>query len=296
MLSWRVCLFGLVNMMLSVASYSYSSDLLHFPNAQQDEQYEADVARYRLILSELKRADAVTFAEKEQYLSGELQRQLFRIGRKFTFDEVVRFYEAQFRQDKILYQCQGLDCGSSHFWSTQVFDNPLLVTRESDKYYIAVERKTETGLELVTLFIAQRATRQIYVNVDRLPLDKPIKLVNVTAADLQQILRRSSGWLEGFETIRTEQGVVLDIDGSDVLLNTLSSLTGPDREHINLLVYCFDHSDMQKNLMCSDQLSEQLKTQLSPSGEISIHSHGALTELHGRDKKPSLFFIYWPNR
>lgn len=288
-------LFLYFSLGLSNASASSIVPLANYPQAELIESSTLDANRYQIVLSELKRSAATSFAENAAFRSGQLQRQLFSLPRRTELSTVIDHYQQQLQLGgyQLLYQCTGRDCGSSHFWANQVFDNALLVTREHSKHYMAMQRTTDEGTELTTLYIAQRGSRQILVNIDSMTLDAAITLTNISGAAISQILRSQSGWLPG---LIVDKGII-DQAASSVLLGQLKSLSGPDRENLNLAVHCYQSSKMTDNVRCSEKLADQLRLlTFNNVSELSIHAQGALTLSPDQSLTPSLRFIYWPKR
>lgn len=291
----RAVVFACFSLALASASADEAGAITSYPKAELVESNRLEVNRYQIVLSELKRSDATHFAEQSVFRSGQLQRRLFSLPRRSELANVIQHYQQQMQQGnfQLLYQCTGRDCGSSHFWANQVFDNAVLVTREHSKHYIAMQRATDQGVEVVTLYIAQRGSRQILVNADVMVLDKPISLARVSNEDIRKKLRSQSGWLPG---LIVANGVI-DETASSPLLEELKSLAGPDRENLHLTVHCYTSSNMGDNIRCSEKLADQVRLlTFNNTSELSVYAQGALTEAPNQSLLPSVRFIYWPKR
>lgn len=288
-----LCVTLLLPMMSHSSQGSDSFIIAPFKGAEQLEHIESLVDRYPIILSELKRSNATSYAEKSISYSGQLQRSLWSLPRRSSLNDVIAYYQQQLKPYQMLYQCSGLDCGSSHFWANQVFENALLVTREKAKHYMAVQRKTATGFEVITLYIAQRGSRQILVNIDRLSSNDRITINQTNINNIQQLLRDQSGWLPG---LVVKQGLIDELASQD-LLASLKSVAGPDRENLHLITHCYQFTEMSDNLACSIKLADQLRVlSFDNISEIAIYGQGALVTEPESSLEPALRFIYWPPR
>lgn len=258
------------------------------------EQSQTTVGHYRLVLSELKRSRATTYGEQERRLSGELWRRVWAVDKGFGLDEVSRFFASQLSSFEILYQCQALDCGSSHFWANQVFSNSRLVGREQFQRYLVARSATIDGkTQVLAIYIVQRGSKQIVVNVDRLITRDEVSLQAVSTAQILSALNADSGWLPG---MMLTDGM-LDTQQSDALLGVLKNLAVSDKRRLYLITHCYDASLMSDNLQCSERLAKQLRVAtFDGEHEINVIGHGALTPSRNDSLQPALRFVFWPLR
>ena len=104
-----------------------------FPDSELIERSEESVSRYRLVLSELKHQRADTFGERELRVSGERERSVYNLPDGVSLEEVRVYFRRQTDGQRTLYECIGIDCGSSNFWANDVFDLSSLVSRDKDQ-------------------------------------------------------------------------------------------------------------------------------------------------------------------
>jgi len=266
-----------------------------FPVSKQIDSFDKDVARYRLVLSGLKTEQATTFGEDERRLSGTLNRTVWRLQDDLSIDELFSFYREQFNGDeRVLYECVGLDCGSSAFWANEVFDNPRLVTRDKDQAYIATLSDLEDGKQKVTaVYIARRGSRQTMINVDEMITADAVSDRQSLTAKINDELTHSAGWLSGFKTNKDQ----LDENASRELLDILANLNPALKSRLNLVVHCYSAPHMKDNLSCSERLAESLRQRVSsPNNPVQIYAQGALTLTPNNDLAPALRFVFWPRR
>src|SRR5690554_5887598 len=162
----------LVLLALPVCGYEIQS----FPQSQLQHEERQALDSYRLVLSSSTRTQSA-LGQNELRLKGNLWRRTWAVESQFTLPEVTRFYDKQIENLPILYHCQALDCGSSHFWANEIFSNARLVGRgQYQSYQVALEQGAE-GQEstLYVLYIMQRGTKQVMVHLDILTTKEDIK-------------------------------------------------------------------------------------------------------------------------
>lgn len=260
----------------------------------QDEQKRA-VSDYRLVVSGLTRTQATTVPTRELRISGELWRRVWAVEPRFTLQEVSDHFLRQLDNLDILYECRALDCGSSHFWANELFRNARLVGREQFQVYrVAMHSDPGSGLKtLYVLYVMQRGTRQVMVNLDIVTTRDAVQSDTGLAEQIRQQLTRSSGWLPGFVT-RDGQ---LDVTASSALIASLQALSVPEKSRLYLLVHCYDSSDMNQNQQCSERLAGQLRAAaFDGRQELNISGQAALTAAPDRSLSPALRFVFWPAR
>ena len=265
-----------------------------FPQATLQDEKKQEVTNYRLVLSGLKRTQATTYGEQERRVSGSLWRRVWAVDEGFQLKEVEEHFRAQLQDISILYQCHALDCGSSNFWGNDIFANARLVGREQNQFYLVAlhngggERKT-----LYVLYIVQRGTRQIMVNLDILTTTDVIQYEARIEDQISHALSQSAGWLPGLEVTDGR----LDSDKSAPLLTVLRQLSPVLKHRLYLVVHCYDASHMADNIQCSERLAEQIRAATFDGRyEISVSGQGALTPAPDNDVRPALRFVFWPGR
>ncbi|MAD46416.1 MAG: hypothetical protein CMI02_19275 [Oceanospirillaceae bacterium] len=281
-------------MLLLLLPVAGSYALEAFPQSRLQDEQKEDVAGYRLVLSELKRTQATTYGEEERLLNGQLWRRVWSVAERFPWSEVARHFASQTEGADVLYQCQGLDCGSNNFWANEIFGNARLVGREQNQFYQVSMSRAEDGTKtLYVLYVVQRGTRQVMINLDEFTTRDQVLAAEVTEAQIREALKNTAGWLPGLET----SGAQLDEERSSALINELKSLTPSLKRRLYLLVHCYDASHMADNILCSERLAEQLRVAtFDGQYELNIIGHGALTPAPDNDLKPALRFVFWPGR
>ncbi len=288
----RLCSLTLICLMF--VSGLVSAEIQPFASARLLEQEKMPVDHYRLVISELKRSQATTFGEQERRLDGDLWRRVWAVQPGFALDEVSEFFQRQMSELELIYQCQGLDCGSSHFWANSVFKNGRLVGREQNQHYWVAKRPLANGRsEVWVLYLVQRGSRQVFIAMDRVVTADEVSLQQLSKEQIQAALRQNSGWLPG---LVADNGL-LNEERSANLIEVLKALPGRDKRRLYLMMHCYDASLMADNLLCSERLAKQLRVAtFNETSELNIIGQGALVAAPDDGLSPKLRYIFWPQR
>ncbi|WP_157729993.1 DUF4892 domain-containing protein [Bacterioplanes sanyensis] len=279
---------------LLVAGAAAHANLMPFANARVQDESRSEQSHYRVILSELKRSQATTFGEREARISGSLQRTVWALPSGIELESVISHYQHQLDGKEVLYQCQGLDCGSSHFWANEIFSNGRLVGREKDQAVMVVTSpRSDQRNDIWVVYMVRRATRQVMVNVDYIITSDALAGNELQRSRIEQVLADSYGWLPGF--IVTDER--FDEAQSQVLVDTLKALTPGVKQRLHLMVHCYDSTDMASNMRCSERLAQQLRAAVFDGQyDVNVTGLGALTLPPDEQHRPSLRFVFWPER
>ena len=260
-----------------------------FPDSELIDRSEEDVSRYRLVLSELKHQRADTFGERELRVSGERLRTLYNLPDGVGLEEVRVYFRRQTDGQRTLYECIGIDCGSSNFWANDVFDVSSLVSRDKDQaYFVTIEPYADTQ-KLTMVYISMRGGRQPKVLIDQVVTRTPLKIGQVTQDEVLASLSVTSGWLPGF--VADSRGV--NVTESQILFDAVQGLSVGLRSRLHLMVHCYDGAHIKDTLECSERLAEQVRKALPG---IDVRAHGALTPAPSADRRPAVRFTFWPGR
>lgn len=262
-----------------------------FPRAELLEQTDVKNAEYRLIISGLKRKRAATSGEVERLITGDINRQFWQISTNHDVEQVMEYFLKQWQDEKILYRCKGLDCGSSNFWANDIFNNAKLYGRDKNQAYI-VAMVPGSPNKLYVLYTVQRSKQKLYFNLDQVTTTDELTSDNVERENIEALLRKESGWLEGLVTTDGR----IDEEKSEILLSTLRNLDNSIKRRLYLVVHCYEANNMADNFACSTRLAQQLRAATYDNFELPVFGHGALTLPPGNNLEPQLRFMLWPRR
>lgn len=274
---------------LFIATPSIALTVKPFQPSQPQQEIKQKQDDYRLVLSSLGRVQATTVPEHEVRLKGDLWRRTWSVESQYSLAEVINHFAPQFNELRTLYECKALDCGSNNFWANTIFNNARLTGRDKFQYYRVALQQEANNSKIYVLYISERGTKQVMVNLDILSSPQRFNLELNTPSYIRQQLKSQAGWLAGFFT----QNNQLDSERSQALINTLKALPQTDKSRLFLHVHCYQGERMADTIACSETLATQLQEQLGTG--FNIQSQGA-SVLSPEGKQPALRFIYWPNR
>ncbi len=265
------------------------------PGVRQIQAETETGVSYRLVLSELKRQSATTFGEQERAVFGDVRRRAWEINGRQDLEELTALFRRQMPEGQLLYQCQSLDCGSSHFWANEIFGNGRLVGRDRyQSYFVWAEPlANSTGQRVYLFYAAGRGSRQTVIGLNVVDTQSPLTRAAVSHAAVEEALASSSGWLPGFVA---DHGS-LDTDASAVLIEVIKGTSRGLKQRLFLTVHCYDDTNMLVNTQCSQRLAEQLRVATYDGvTELPVQGLGALVIPDSGGYQPRLRFVVWPRR
>jgi hypothetical protein len=262
-----------------------------FPRAVLEQTEVLEDAEYRLILSGLKNRATVISGKVERLINADVKRELWQLSSNHNIQQVMDHYLSQWAGGEVLYQCSGLDCGSSNFWANKIFNNSKLYGRDiNQSYAVVIDPKEKTKIHV--LYAIQRSKQTIYFNLDEVDSSDAVEDDAVEQQKITTALSKESGWLPGLHTIDGR----IDEQESDILIETLRGLDAGIKRRLYLVVHCYQANNMADNFACSTRLSQQLRAAIYDDFEIPVYGHGALTLPPGSELKPQLRFMLWPRQ
>lgn len=288
--------FGFSLFCLALFSSLSVQALQPLSRAEMLDQQSSKNVEYRLVLSELKRIEATTVGENERFVNGDLKRELWQLSSSHELSDVIAHYRQQLGDVQTLYQCSGLDCGSSNFWANKIFMNAKLYGRDAKQDYAVLLKPAankNTSNTVYVIYAVQRSKQKTYFNIDVITTRDPVTDDEVARKQILATLQTESGWLPGLMVTDGR----LDEEASQVLLNTVRSLDASLKRRLYLVVHCYQANNMADNFACSTRIAQQLRAAIyDGSYEIPVYGHGALTLSPGDDLKPQLRFMLWPRQ
>ena len=159
----------LVSLILLVISHSIHADTrlpLISGGVIIDESTDQNLLNRRIVTGEVKRVRTEYEPESMLNVVGTMTSTTLQLGKQRGTEEVIRFYQSALEKTaEILFQCQGLDCGSSNYWANALFHKALLYGPGRHQFYLVA--KTQTGAYQV-VYVAQRGTGAVYAHLVRI--------------------------------------------------------------------------------------------------------------------------------
>ena len=128
---------------------------------------------YKLILSGLKKINGFWVSENEKRVKGSVASYTLEIRRDHTLETLEEFWSDLMRKldgldAELLFQCTGLDCGSSNAWANNIFKVRQLYGLDQKQRYAVWQRKNsvDNKVQFMTAYLIQRGNRRSYVHFD----------------------------------------------------------------------------------------------------------------------------------
>lgn len=125
---------------------------------------------YRLTLSTLKKVNSELVASREKKVSGLVSRKTLEFTGNLTPDEAWRQLTSIFSSSnkQVLFECAGLDCGSSNAWANSRFEIKQLYGLDVTQFYRVLENVKNGQVSYDVLYLVQRGNRRIYAQLDKI--------------------------------------------------------------------------------------------------------------------------------
>lgn len=251
-----------------------------FPEARLMSSTSSEDSDYRLALGPLKKVNNNWLFQREQTLTGELQRHTLELGEKLSVDEAhQRLRNALVRRGaRPLYTCEGLDCGSSNAWANVHFEVKQLYGLDQHQYYGAweVPGENDESYYLAT-YVVQRGNRRVYMQIDQLQVPAAEQgAIVATAATLVESLRKQRYFVLS--------GVKVTTDSISVERKHLEVVVDALRHDpwlkIRIVGHDYGPGDLKQQQQRSENAAQQVRKALIDSNikpeRVTAHGVGSL--------------------
>ncbi|WP_422138076.1 DUF4892 domain-containing protein [Endozoicomonas sp. ALC020] len=145
-----------------------ADEIVPFPNATLNLEFEQQVTSYPVISSPMKKVNGVVTADSEQWLDGSLNRKLYQLPSGKSSDEAYRFFTDQFEKLGVtsVYSCERFSCGASNFWANNVFDVARLYGLDKTQAYFLGEKQVDGKTVYYLTYTVRRGDKREYALVD----------------------------------------------------------------------------------------------------------------------------------
>jgi hypothetical protein len=228
--------------------------LKRFPLSWIESYQQRPTPEYLLMLSELKKANNVVVADKRKALDGQLTRITYRIPDSHQPADAFEHFRRQLRDNgaEVLFQCEGRDCGSSHYWANDFFGIAELYGLDRTQFYMAAR----LGSDHLALYAVQRGNRRVYLQLD---------VVSATGgSELVQQLK-----VQGYATLPFDPAAPLE--AVDPVVQLLAEL---ESGQTFWLVVHQQGGDVQETLAQSGVLARQIEAGVRSAGFEAVRAFG----------------------
>lgn len=185
---WSVVLaLGLMLSPITGKAASHAETLV-VPGSTLLESAEVDTADQLIPLGSVKEGrDGRASPERSERVGGRLQKALYQLPSDLKLKESRKLLQETVQleagQDRLLYQCDGRECGQSNLWANEVFGESLLLGNDRTQFaliYVSADLQTVT-----MLYGSERPNRRSHYIVQSLALARAWTLDQPVAATVE---------------------------------------------------------------------------------------------------------------
>ncbi len=130
---------------------------------------DEEPGRYRVVLGALEKINRELVPEQYIQVRGRKTAETFYLPDSRRTSNVNEFYQERLGAlGQILFSCEGRTCGSSNYWANRIMERAILYGPEQYQFYHVA--KVNNAAEYLIVYIGQRATRKIYVHIERIEM------------------------------------------------------------------------------------------------------------------------------
>lgn len=162
----RICFFIFL---YCLCTHVLAASTIALPNHRVIFDTPAYSSDYRLTLSALKKINSEWISEQEKKVNGSISRQTIEFTGTLGISDIWQQLSAAFYSSskQVLFECEGLDCGSSNAWANNRFEIKQLYGLDTTQYYRVMETVKNGRITYDILYLVQRGNRRIYAQLDQ---------------------------------------------------------------------------------------------------------------------------------
>ncbi|VUD56626.1 hypothetical protein TDB9533_02282 [Thalassocella blandensis] len=255
-----------------------------FPDLFDDQHniYTAknENANYRLTLSALKKINSEWLAEREQILHGKLQRRTVQIEHQLPLNELWLDIQGYFKNKntRVIFECGGLDCGSSNAWANARFEVKQLYGLDVSQFYQVWEFISDEGKAegYAVAYLVERGDRRTYLQLDHI-IPKKIQEPMVASS---AVLAKEFYLLGQMEVpgLQIEQGNLQANEAA--LLAVVKALNQQPFKNLMVVGHDYQGRKLEDQMQRSLQYAQDIMQQLAKLGvnkkRMEAHGVGSL--------------------
>lgn len=163
-----VCLIGCAVTSAALALESIAP----FPLATLEKQVQISSPAHRILLSPVREVNDEIRSESMARVPVTGFGQLLRIDSDSSRQKAREYYQQALQglSGRVLFDCQGQECGRSNVWANQIFGQATLYGRDSEQDYLAALVTDGQTRQLVLVYTVTRGNLREYVWVEQLEL------------------------------------------------------------------------------------------------------------------------------
>lgn len=165
--------------LLCDTKFSMADQLQPYHNARVMFETHLQTDEYVLALGSYKKVSGAWRLDRQQRLSGNLDRYTLELPEGHSAENGFDFYLDQLQNFNFreLFHCKSRDCGTSNSWANNHFKILQLYGLDQFQFYGAYEVATADNKPFyISFYAVQRGNKRVYMQVDVLHIDKIVEL------------------------------------------------------------------------------------------------------------------------
>ena len=211
-------------------------------------------------------------------VEGKKQTITYRIPDGTSLNQIKSYVDDYLsdQSSKILFACQGQDCGRSTVWANDIFRQPLLVAPNKDQLYWSAVVQPNAASTLLSVYVVKRGNRRLYLHLEIISGVEELSNVDVSIVD--KLMRRGYVVLEGIlpnvfgnissRELETIESLVVGLDSVSPLY-VVCHLYGSD--DVSTLI--------TRSQSCAETVAERIRLE---GVEVKVFSAGPMAPRDGR--------------
>jgi len=203
-----ICFLPLALMFLSQLSHAEQSILKPFPLSKVVESKTADLPEYRLVTGRMSSIGAVGRPEKQEIISGQVNKVTYEVPKVHTPEEVMEYYRGLLSslKGRIIFSCDSRNCGPSNDWANEVFKERILYGHDRYQHYTVASITKESVSYMAVIYTIRRGNQRVYAHLETIKLAEPffddevsdpfIQIANNELSETRAMENKLTPWLE----------------------------------------------------------------------------------------------------
>ncbi|MCY4142870.1 MAG: DUF4892 domain-containing protein [Gammaproteobacteria bacterium] len=257
------------------AGHVLADDVLleKIPRSTITDSYSAtEVEPYDFVYAPVEKVKREITFERVARVEGLVRHVTYQMSSDVNRDDALDWYRDQIQSigGRVVFECDGRDCGRATIWANEIFKQRVLATVDSKQHYLAGELGGEDNHELFAVYIVERGNQTVYSHVVRASVEGNLQLGD--NQDFSGALAR-----HGFVVV---DGVVPNRYGvlSSEAIDRLTSLSSQLDDFKNEIIYVLCHVNgsrpVDQLIQESESCAEAAVAALKGESEYDVRPFG----------------------
>lgn len=159
-----------------------SVQLPGYPEGQVIDSATEPLQARQFVLGPVERKRREVRIAAFRTIQASLRSTTYELPRSASVDSIAEHYR-QLLSGRLVYECEGRDCGRSNDWANTVFGRSDLYGPDGNQRYLAAD----LGTELVAVYLIRRGNQRLYAHVVAYQPQTPLNLQPVAGSQVDAV-------------------------------------------------------------------------------------------------------------